>query len=76
MSKKAPRIPDQIWDQHKEAIVAFYSTNTLDRTIKYMVEEYGFQARYKTHLPLATPVLNLSSNATVWFLVKTNTPIS
>ncbi|RAQ54588.1 ankyrin repeat-containing protein [Aspergillus flavus] len=44
MSKKAPRIPDEIWDQYKEAIIAFYSGNPLDRTMKYMVEEYGFQA--------------------------------
>ncbi|KAE8313069.1 ankyrin repeat-containing domain protein [Aspergillus transmontanensis] len=44
MPKKAPRIPDETWDQYKEAIIAFYSGNPLDRTMKYMVEEYGFQA--------------------------------
>lgn len=70
MPKKAPRIPDETWDQHKEAIIAFYSGNPLDRTMKYMVEEYGFQARYKVHF-LAE---NLDSDADVrLFLVKTNT---
>ncbi|GKZ26721.1 hypothetical protein AbraCBS73388_002974 [Aspergillus brasiliensis] len=44
MPKKAPRIPDETWNQHKEAIIAAYSTNSLDQTMKYMVEVHGFAA--------------------------------
>lgn len=51
MPAKAPRIPNEIWDQHKEAIIAFYFTadNSLERTIDYMDENYGFRPRYSIH---------------------------
>ncbi|KAF9892306.1 hypothetical protein FE257_002083 [Aspergillus nanangensis] len=44
MSKNAPRIPGQLWEQHKEAIVTFYVANPLNRTIEHMIERYAFRA--------------------------------
>ncbi|OJZ92837.1 hypothetical protein ASPFODRAFT_278603 [Aspergillus luchuensis CBS 106.47] len=45
MPKKAPRIPEEIWNRHKEEIIASYSSRTLDQMMKHMMEEHGFEAR-------------------------------
>lgn len=44
MPKKAPRIPEEIWNRHKEEIIASYSSRTLDQMMKHMMEEHGFEA--------------------------------
>ncbi|KAJ5965081.1 uncharacterized protein N7479_004957 [Penicillium vulpinum] len=46
MPPTAPRIPDEIWAQHREELITFYfeSDNTLQETISYMKERYGFEA--------------------------------
>jgi hypothetical protein len=51
MPTQAPRIPDKVWDQHKEEIIAFHVAHSLDRTMNYMEEKYGFQARYISSSP-------------------------
>ncbi|RAH58804.1 hypothetical protein BO85DRAFT_437938 [Aspergillus piperis CBS 112811] len=45
MPKRAPRIPEEIWNRHKEEIIASYSSRTLDQMMKHMMEEHGFAAR-------------------------------
>lgn len=55
MPKKAPRIPEEIWNRHKEAIIASYLSRMLDQMMKHMMEEYGFEARYKVDLLRAEP---------------------
>lgn len=62
MGAKAPRIPDQIWDQHREEIIAFYLANPLERTMEHMMERYGFEARYSLYFLLARWII-LESNA-------------
>ncbi|OJJ53762.1 hypothetical protein ASPSYDRAFT_50516 [Aspergillus sydowii CBS 593.65] len=55
MSHKAARIPDQIWNQHKETIIPFYKATSLPRTMKYMTEQHGFRATYEFHYILLEP---------------------
>ncbi|KAJ5095979.1 hypothetical protein NUU61_005335 [Penicillium alfredii] len=45
MPAKAHQIRDDIWNQHKEETIDFYLVpNSLDRTMEYMAEKYGFRA--------------------------------
>ncbi|KAL2847503.1 ankyrin repeat-containing domain protein [Aspergillus pseudoustus] len=41
----APRIPSETWEQHKHDIVAVYRSSSLQETMSYMGEKYGFRPR-------------------------------
>jgi hypothetical protein len=41
---QAARIPHAIWEQHREEIIAKYTSGDLPQTMAYMGEKYGFQA--------------------------------
>lgn len=49
MPQKAPRIPDQTWNQHKETIIPFYKATSLPETMEYMAEQHGSRATYEFH---------------------------
>ncbi|KAL2856490.1 ankyrin repeat-containing domain protein [Aspergillus pseudoustus] len=44
MPPHAARIPDAIWEQHREEIIAMYTSGSLARTMTQMSEKHGFQA--------------------------------
>ncbi|OJJ48013.1 hypothetical protein ASPZODRAFT_15459 [Penicilliopsis zonata CBS 506.65] len=46
MPKRAPRISDEVWERHKEEIIALYSASnlTLEQTRVRMESNHGFQA--------------------------------
>jgi hypothetical protein len=48
MAPKAPRIAEEIWEQHRNEIIALYCApkGTLKETMQAMKEKYGFQATY------------------------------
>ncbi|KAL3481688.1 ankyrin repeat-containing domain protein [Aspergillus californicus] len=53
MSKKAARIREETWNQHKEEIITFYLENSLELTIRHMEEAHNFRAsenQYTTKL--------------------------
>ncbi|KAF3386291.1 Ankyrin-2 [Penicillium rolfsii] len=55
MPAKAPRIPNKVWDQHKEEIISFYlAPHSLDQTMKHMEERYGFRASKNQYNPKLT----------------------
>jgi hypothetical protein len=56
MPPHAARIPAAIWEQHREEIIAMYTSGDLPQTMAYMSEKYGFQATYSLPLPPALVV--------------------
>ncbi|KAL4795118.1 ankyrin repeat-containing domain protein [Aspergillus venezuelensis] len=73
MSKKAPRIPNEVWEQHKEEILSLYLERkwTLDLVIAVMRDRHGFGAspnQYRAKLKAWKVGKNTTPN--VWRFVE------